>query len=318
MKTGIKFTDIVQTYSLIKEHVHKTPVLTSSYLNNLAGANLFFKCENFQKVGAFKYRGAFNTLFRMKKLGFCGIVTTHSSGNHAQAVALAAKTLGFKAIIVMPENSSSVKIEAVRNYGAEIIFCRPGDAERQNKLEEVEREFSAVPIHPYQDIYVIMGQGTVSYEFFSQVENLNSIICPVGGGGLLAGTAISTKNYFHFSLTPKVYGAEPNQASDTYQSLASGKRITKFSSNTICDGLRTGIGDINFTIIQNTVESILLAEENEIIQATKLIWERLKILVEPSAAISLAVVLKNKELFKNQNVGIILSGGNVDLDNLPW
>lgn len=312
-----KINDIEIAYSKIKEKIHQTPVLTNSYINSLSNSDIYFKCENFQKVGAFKYRGATNAVMNLVDSGYKGIVATHSSGNHAQALALAARENGLKAIIVMPENSPQVKVNAVRGYGAEIVFCESNIEARETTLNKILNEKEAKFIHPYTNFDVISGQGTAALELINEIPNLDIIITPVGGGGLLSGTLITSKElYQHQSI--KVYAAEPLMANDAYISFTTKKRVETFTPNTICDGLRTTIGEINFEIMNKYLDDILLADEDEIISAMKLIWERMKIIIEPSCAVPLAVILKNKEIFTNKKVGVILTGGNVDLNNLPW
>jgi len=317
-----KINDIEIAYSLIKDKIHQTPVLTNSHINSISNSNIFFKCENFQKVGAFKYRGATNAVMNLVKSGYNEIVATHSSGNHAQALALAARENGLKAIIVMPDNSPRVKVDAVRGYGAEIVFCEANIEARETTLQKILKEKEAKFIHPYTNFDVISGQGTASLELIKEIQNLDIIITPVGGGGLLSGTLITSKELDpeknNISKNIKVYAAEPKMANDAYISFKTKKRVETFTPNTICDGLRTTIGEINFEIMNKYLDDVLLAEENEIIAAMRLIWERMKIIIEPSCAVPLAVILKNKEIFANKKVGVILTGGNVDLGNLPW
>lgn len=309
--------DIQTAYTQIKNKIHKTPVLTNSYINSITNSNIYFKCENFQKVGAFKYRGATNAVMNLVKSGYKGIVATHSSGNHAQALALAARENGLKAIIVMPDNSPKVKVDAVREYGAEIVFCESNIAARETTLQKILDEKEAKFIHPYTNFDVISGQGTASLELINEIPNLDIIITPVGGGGLLSGTLITSKE-LDPNKSIKVIAAEPLMANDAYISFTTKQRVESFTPNTICDGLRTTIGEINFEIMNKYLDDILLAEENEIIAAMKLTWERMKIIIEPSCAVPLAVILKNQKIFSNKKVGVIITGGNVDLDNLPW
>lgn len=310
--------DIIQAHHLIKTQINKTPVLTNSYLNNLTGANIFFKCENFQKVGAFKYRGATNAVLTLVKDGYKGAVATHSSGNHAQALALAARVNGLNAIIVMPSNSPTVKVDAVKGYGAEVIFCEPNIKARETTLNQVLIDREAVFVHPYENPNVIAGQGTAALELINEVNNLDIIMTPIGGGGLISGTAITTKEISAKSKKIKVIGAEPQMANDAFISFITKDRVKDFTPNTICDGLRTTIGEINFEIMNRYLDEILLADEIDIINAMKLTWERMKIIVEPSSAVTLATILKNQSIFEGKRVGIIISGGNVDLQNLPW
>lgn len=302
--------DIENAYKRIVKQINRTPVLISSQINSITGAELYFKCENFQKVGAFKYRGASNTLLLLSKERRSKGVATHSSGNHAQALALVAKNLGVKAYIVMPENSPSVKITAVEGYGAEITFCKPTLEARESTLQSIIDKYGAEFIHPYNREEIITGQGTASLELLEEVPNLDIIITPVGGGGLLSGTAIYSKNH---NSKIKVYGAEPQGASDAHSSLHQQKIIPSINPQTICDGLLTSLGTLTFDYISNYVDDILLANDKQVIEAMKLIYERMKIIVEPSSAITLAVVIANPDIFVGRKVGLILSGGNVDM-----
>jgi threonine dehydratase len=300
---------------LIEEFVHRTPVYRSRYLDELCGAALYFKCENFQRMGAFKMRGAMHAVLKLtdqeKKAG----VATHSSGNFAQALSLAASRLGIKAYIVMPSNSNEVKKRAVAGYGGEIIECEPSLEAREKTLEQVVKKTGAIFIHPYNNYDVILGNSTASLELFTDTGDLDYLLAPVGGGGLLSGTAIAAS---HLSPECKVIGCEPFGADDAYRSLETGTLQPSVNPKTIADGLRTSLGDITFPIIKQLVSNIIRVEEDEIIAAMKLIWERMKIVVEPSGAIGLAAVIKEKALFRSSQTGIILSGGNVDLDNLPF
>ncbi len=297
----------------IQPYIHRTPVLTSQALDQMAGATLFFKCENFQKMGAFKMRGAANAILQLTEEQRQRGVATHSSGNFAQAMALAAQMLGIPAYIVMPSNSPEVKKAAVRGYGGEIIECEPTLAARETTLAQVVERTGATFIHPFNDGNVIIGQGTAALELLQDVENVDVIIAPVGGGGLLSGTALAAR---HFSPKTKVWAGEPKGADDAWQSKQSGKIIPQTNPQTIADGLRTSLGDKTFPIIRDYVESIVLVEEEEIIGALRLLMERMKIVVEPSGAVALAAVFKEKEALAGKRVGIILSGGNVDLKAL--
>ncbi|MEZ4778537.1 MAG: pyridoxal-phosphate dependent enzyme [Flavobacteriaceae bacterium] len=307
--------DILDAYKRVKPFVHRTPVLTSSFLNDLSGASLFFKCENFQKMGAFKMRGAVNAIQNLSEAQKQKGVVTHSSGNFGQAVALAAKNLGIKAYVVMPENAPSVKREAVMGYGAEVILCESTIKAREATSAKIVDEKGATFLHPSNHMDVILGNATATLELLVDYPNLDKVLSPVGGGGLLAGTALST---YYFGKNCKTLAGEPAQANDAYRSFQSGKIETNDTSVTIADGLRTHLGDINFPIIQKLVSEIICVEESEIIDAMKLIWERMKIIIEPSSAVALAAILKQKETFRNQKIGIIISGGNVDVKNLPF
>ncbi|MUU78890.1 pyridoxal-phosphate dependent enzyme [Winogradskyella endarachnes] len=306
---------LIQTHNRIKPFIHKTPVLTSKLLDEIAGCNLFFKCENFQKMGAFKMRGAANAILSLSDEERQRGVVTHSSGNFAQAVSLAAQKLGVKAYIVMPKNAPQVKKNAVKTYGGEIIECESTPQAREAMANKIKEEKGASFLHPSNQDEVIYGNATAAMELLEEHPNLDVIITPVGGGGLLAGTALAVNQ---FVPNCKIIGAEPMEVDDAYRSLKSGKIEKNESTNTIADGLKTYLGDRNFPIIKTLVDKIIRVEEQEIKEAMQLIWERMKIIVEPSSAVAFAAVLKNKEEFKNKSVGIIISGGNVDLKNLPF
>ncbi len=304
------FAEIKKAHNRIKNFIHRTPVLTCQSLNKITGAEIYFKCENFQKVGAFKIRGATNAVFSLGQVGVEKGVATHSSGNHAAALAQAAKWRGVKSYVVMPENSPRVKINAVKEYGAEIQFCKPTLQAREKGLEEVIERTGATFIHSYDNYNVICGQGTVALELLEEVTDLDIVIAPVGGGGLLSGTAIATT-----ALTSgtKIIAAEPKGADDAYRSFYSGKIIILKNPDTIADGLLTCLCELTFAIIKKYVNEILTVSEIDIKRAMRYIWERMKIIVEPSAAVPFGVVLSNKKKFKGKKIGIILSGGNVEL-----
>lgn len=302
--------DIEKAHEKIKHFIHYTPVLTNSSINEMAGAELFFKCENFQKIGAFKIRGGMNASLSLTPEQLAKGLATHSSGNHAQAIAFAAKTLGTKAYIVMPSNSPSVKVNAVKGYGAEVIFCEPNQAAREASLQKVVDETGAEFIHPYDDDRVITGQATCVKELLATVPDIEVVFTPVGGGGLLSGTALGA-HYFHPSV--KVYAGEPVGAADAILSFRSGKVEKTPYVNTIADGLLTTLSERTLSIIRKHVTDIFLVTEEEIKAALRLVYERMKIVVEPSCVVPLAAVLKNKEQFKGRKIGIILTGGNVDL-----
>ncbi len=312
--------EIEEASERIKPFIHRTPVLTCNTLNRLCGAELFFKCENFQKAGAFKIRGAANALFSLGDDEASRGVATHSSGNHAAALALAARWRGIKAYVVMPENAPRVKKDAVTGYGAEIAFCKPTLEAREKSLADVVRRTGAAFIHPYNDYRVIPGQGTAALELCDKVPGLDVVMAPVGGGGLLSGTATAVS-----AVSPKtlVVGVEPEQADDAYRSFRAGKLLPVGRPDTIADGLRTSLGSLTFAIIRRHVRDILTVSEEAIVDAMRLIWERMKIIVEPSAAVPLAAFLTKgagaeRTAFAGKRIGIILSGGNVDLANLPW
>jgi len=309
------FSDIKRAHQRISQYISQTPVMTSQNIDDVAGCSLYFKCENFQKVGAFKMRGASNAIFSYRpedrEKGFA----CHSSGNHGQAVALASKLAGAKAYIIMPENSSKVKMAAVRSYGAEVVLCEPNDVSREQTCANIIDEKGAVLIHPFNDYNIIAGQATACKELLEEVDDLDSVITPVGGGGLAAGTALCA-HYIEPNLN--VYLGEPTEVDDTYHSLKAGKIIPNKSANTIADGLKTTIGEKNFEILKDHVKEVFTVTEQEIIDAMKLIWERMKIVIEPSSAVAFASILKNKSVFEGKKVGIILTGGNVDLTKLPF
>jgi len=309
------FIDVIDAYKGIKDVINRTPVMTSRSLNDMFGCELFFKCENFQRVGAFKFRGAANAVLSLIEQDNLKAVATHSSGNHAQALALAAKMNNVPAYVVMPSNSPQVKKDAVAGYGANITFCEPTLQARESTLEKIIEQTGAVFIHPYDNFDVISGQGTAAYELLDEIENLDYIITPVGGGGLLSGTLITAKE---LSPDTKVVAAEPLGADDAFRSLQSGKLQPSLNPDTICDGLLTSLSEMTFEIIYNNVHRIMKVSDEAVINAMRLIWERMKIIVEPSAAIVLGAVLENKIVFNNKRIGLILSGGNVDLSNLPW
>ena len=299
----------------IRPHIYRTPVLTNARLDAACGGKLFFKCENLQKVGAFKARGATNAVFSLGDAESLRGVVTHSSGNHAAALARAAKLRGIPAYIVMPTNSSKPKIRAVEGYGGKITFCEPNQAAREEACARLMETTLATLVHPFEDERVMAGQGTATIELLEDVPDLDAILCPVGGGGLLCGTAIAAK-----ALRPqvKIIGTEPAGADDAARSFRAGQLIPLTKVETIADGLRTSMGKPNFALTQRHVENIVTVSEAAIIAAMRLIWEAVKVIVEPSAAVPYAALLENKVVVTHQRVGIILSGGNVDLDLLPW
>jgi len=301
---------ITEAHKRIYPFIHRTPVLTSAALNKISGAELFCKCENFQKIGAFKIRGAMNAVTSLPKEKLQNGIATHSSGNHAQAIAYAARQTGAKAYVVMPDNSPKVKVDAVKDYGAEITFCEPTQQARETTLQQIVHNTGAEFIHPYNDYRVITGQATCAKELIEEIPSLNCIIAPVGGGGLLSGTCLSAEYFLPSAL---LYAGEPEGAADAVLSLRSGKIETAPYINTIADGLLTKLGDKTFPIIRQKVIEIFTVSDKEIIAALKLVYERMKIVIEPSGAVPLAALLKHKEKFNGRKVGIIFSGGNVDL-----
>ena len=315
MSTIPSWSDIKIAHSRIKKYITETPTITSSTIDDITGATLFFKCENFQKTGSFKMRGASNAIFSLPPEKRLNGFATHSSGNHAQAVAYACKTAGVKAYIVMPHNAPKVKIDAVRNYDGEIHFCEPNEAARLKTCQDIIARTGAVFIPPFGDAAVITGQATASKELLESIPDLDFILAPVGGGGLASGTALTVK---YISPTTQVILGEPEIVNDTYLSLKAGKIIPVTNTNTIADGLKTTIGKLNYEIISANVKEVIPVSEEEIIAAMRMIWERMKIIIEPSCAVPFAAVLRRKELFLGKKVGIILTGGNVDLGNLPF
>lgn len=307
--------EILATMERITPFIHKTPVLTSTSINRILGVELFFKCENFQRMGAYKMRGAVNAVLKLSDEEKARGVVTHSSGNFAQALALAAKSVNIKAYIVMPSNAPKVKKAAVLEYGAEVIECPPTTQDREAVAAKITKEKGATFIHPSNDLNVIFGQGTAALELIKEQNALDYIFVPVGGGGLLAGTALAAH---YFSPGTKVIAGEPFGADDAYHSLKAGKIIPCENPLTIADGLRTSLGDKNFPIIQKLVKEIIRVEEQEIIDAMKMIWQRMKIIIEPSSAVAFAALIREKGRFKNKKAGVILSGGNVDVENLPF
>ena len=309
------FADVQKAHKIVNKYAHRTPVLTSSSMNKIVGGNLFFKCENFQKVGAFKFRGACNAVFSLTGEEAQKGVATHSSGNHAAALALAANMRGIAANIVMPDNSPEIKKKAVAGYGAKITFCEPTLQARETTLAKIVAETGATEIHPYNNFNVIAGQGTAAKELIEDIGDFDVIIAPVGGGGLLSGTALSTK-----CLLPdcKVIAAEPAGADDAYRSFHEKKIIPSVSPKTIADGLLTSLGSRNFEIIMANVDDIVTVSEEKIVEAMRMIWERMKIIIEPSSAVPLAAILEGKIDVQNKKIGIILSGGNLDLGKLPF
>ena len=299
----------------IRPYIHRTPVLTNSWLNDACSASLFFKCENFQKVGAFKARGATNAVFALDDETALRGVATHSSGNHGAAVARAAKLRGVSAHIVMPTNSAKVKIRAVESYGAQVVFCDPTEESREIKCAEVINQTGATLIHSFENEHVVAGQGTAAMELLEDIPDLDVIMCPVGGGGLLSGTAVAAK-----SMRPdiKVIAVEPENADDAAQSFRAGTRIVTEKKFTIADGLRTNIGEPNFAIVQQYVDDVVTVSEEAIVAAMRAIWETMKIVIEPSAAVPYAAIAQHVVDVESKRVGIILTGGNVDLDALPW
>ncbi len=307
--------DVKEAVKRVTPYVHHTPVLTSATINGMLNASVFFKCENFQRMGAFKFRGAINAILQLSEDERARGVITHSSGNFAAALALAARLLETKAYIVMPSDAPRVKKEAVAGYGAQIIECAPGLKNRETSMVLQQKKTGATFIHPSNNLNVILGNSTAVMEMANEVKTLDVVIAPVGGGGLIAGTALAT-NYLSYYI--ETIGAEPFGADDAFLSLKTGKIQPSINPKTIADGLRTQLGDLNFPIIQKFVSKIIRVEESEIIDSMKFIWERMKIVIEPSSAVAVAALFRNRSEFKNRRVGVILSGGNIDISRLPF
>ena len=309
------YDDVLAAHARIEPHIHRTPVLTSSYFNALTGAELFFKCENFQKAGAFKVRGASNAVFGLSDADAARGVATHSSGNHALSLSYAAGRRGIPCAVVMPRTAPQAKKDAVRGYGGTITECEPSTSSREEVFARVQAQTGADFVHPYNDPRVIAGQATCSRELMEQVDGLEQIIAPIGGGGMISGTCLTLS-----AIAPKVqiYAAEPEQADDALRSLRAGHIIADDAPDTVADGLKVPLKDLTWHFVKSRVTDILSASEQEIIDAMRLTWARMKIVIEPSCAVPLATILKNPEVFRGRRVGVIITGGNVDLDKLPW
>ncbi len=305
--------DLLDARERIDTIVHNTPVMSSTTLNEMVGAEVFLKCENFQRMGAYKMRGASHAISLLNQDQLTKGVVTHSSGNFAQAIALAAKIKGIKSKIVMPENAPAVKVDAVRGYGAEIVFSGSRPIDREEAVNDVINDAGMTFIHPSNDLQVILGNSTCAQEFMEEIPGLDILIVPVGGGGLLAGTALAAH---WFSPSTLVWAAEPQNVDDAFRSMVSGKIETNEKADTIADGLRTNLGDINFPIIKELVNKVLLVSEEEIVAAMWWVWERMKIIIEPSSAVAVAAVIRYKDQLKGKRVGVIISGGNVDIKDL--
>ena len=309
------FDDMLAAHARIKPHIHQTPVLTSSYFNDLTGAQLFFKCENFQKAGAFKVRGASNAVFGLSDADAAKGVCTHSSGNHALSLSYAAGRRGFPCNVVMPRTAPQAKKDAVRGYGGIITECEPSTTSREAVFADVQAATGGDFVHPYNDPRVIAGQGTCSRELMEQTDGLDMVIAPIGGGGMISGTCLTLS---HLAPEVQIIAAEPEQADDAYRSFTAGHIIGDDAPNTIADGLKVPLKDLTWHFVSNHVTDILTASENEIVAAMKLTWQRMKIVIEASCAVPLATILKNKGTFAGKRVGVIITGGNVDMDTLPW
>jgi threonine dehydratase len=308
-------TDMFEAHRRIKPHIHRTPVLTSTFIDSLVGANLFFKCENLQKAGAFKARGASNAVFGLSDEQAARGVATHSSGNHGTCLSYAAGRRGIPCTVVMPRTAPQAKKDAVRGYGGKVVECEPSTTSREAVFAEVVAETGAEFVHPYNDSRVIAGQATCSKELIEQVDDLDAVIAPIGGGGMVSGTCLTLSS---LARNVKIYAAEPEQADDAYRSFKAGHIIADDAPNTVADGLKVPLKELTWHFVKRDVSDILTASEAEIIDAMKLIWKRMKIVMEPSSAVPLATILKNKQLFAGKRVGVIITGGNVDLGTLPW
>jgi len=304
--------DIIAAHDRIRNHIHRTPVMTSAGIDEMTGAKIFFKCENFQKVGAFKARGAMNAVLSLAPEERAKGIATHSSGNHAQAIARAARVVNVPALIVMPSTAPKIKKNGVLGYGGKIFECEPTLQARETTLAEVIKRTGAAEVHPFNNDAVITGQATAAKELIEEAPKLDFLLAPVGGGGLLSGTLLSAK---YFSPDTKVVAGEPEGADDAYRSMQSGK-IEVSQASSIADGLLTSLGDKTFPIIRDHIDEVITVSDEEIIKAMRIIWERMKIIIEPSCAVPFAAVLKKKEKFAGKNVGIILTGGNVDLEKV--
>ena len=309
------YDDVLVAHERIKPYIHETPVLTSRFLNELTGAELFFKCENFQKAGAFKVRGACNAVFGLDQATAAIGVATHSSGNHALSLSYAAGQRGIPVTVVMPRTAPQAKKDAVRGYGGTIVECEPSTSSREAVFADVVAASGAEFVHPYNDPRVIAGQGTCSKELVGQVNNLDAVVAPIGGGGMISGTCLTLSN---IAPEVKIYAAEPLNADDAARSFRAGHIIADDAPETVADGLKVPLKDLTWHFVSNHVTDILTATEEEIVDAMKLIWKRMKLVMEPSSAVPLATILKNPEVFRGKRVGIIITGGNVDLDKLPW
>ena len=309
------YEDVIAAHARIEPYIHRTPVLTSSYFNELTGAQLFFKCENFQKAGAFKVRGACNAVFGLDDETAKKGVATHSSGNHALSLSYAAGRRGIPVTVVMPRTAPEAKKAAVRGYGGTVVECEPSTTSREAVFAEVVAASGAEFVHPYNDPRVIAGQATCSKELVEDIADLDAIVAPIGGGGMISGSCLTLSN---ISPGTKVYAAEPLNADDAYRSFKAGHIIADDAPQTVADGLKVPLKELTWHFVSNHVEDILLATEQEIIDAMYLTWQRMKIVIEPSCAVPLAVILKNRAVFEGKRVGVIITGGNVDLNKLPW
>jgi threonine dehydratase len=308
-------SDVKTAHERISPHIHYTPIVTSQFLDAKTGAKLFFKCENFQKAGAFKVRGASNAVFGLDDATAAKGVATHSSGNHALSLSYAAGRRGIPCTVVMPKTAPQAKKDAVIGYGGTIVECEPATTSREAVFAEVVAKTGADFVHPYNDPRVIAGQATCSLELIDQVKDLDCVVAPIGGGGMISGTCLTLS---HLAPSIEIFAAEPKQADDAYRSFKAGHIIADDAPVTVADGLKVPLKNLTWHFVSNHVTDILTASEQEIIDAMKLTWQRMKMVIEPSCAVPLAVILKNPDLFRGKKVGVIITGGNVDLDKLPW
>ncbi len=309
------YDDVKAAHERIRPYIHRTPILTSSFMNELTGAELFFKCENFQKAGAFKVRGASNAVFGLDEDAAKIGVATHSSGNHALSLSYAAGRRGIPVTVVMPRTAPDAKKAAVRGYGGTVVECEPSTSSREAVFAEVVAESGADFVHPYNDPRVIAGQATCSKEMLEDIDELDAIIAPIGGGGMISGTCLTVSN---IAPDVKIYAAEPKNADDAYRSFKAGHIIADDAPQTVADGLKVPLKELTWHFVSNHVEDILIATEQEIIDAMYLTWQRMKMVMEPSCAVPLATIIKNRDIFAGKRVGVVITGGNVDLDKLPW
>ena len=309
------YNDVLAAHELIRPYIHCTPVLTSNYFNDRTGAELFFKCENFQKAGAFKARGASNAVFGLSEEQAAKGVATHSSGNHGLSLSYAAGQRGIKATVVMPRTAPEAKKEAVRGYGGIVVECEPSTSSREAVFAEVVAQSGADFVHPYNDPRVIQGQATCSKELIEEVGELDALVAPIGGGGMVSGSCLTLSN---IAPNTKIYAAEPKNADDAYRSFKAGHIIADDAPQTVADGLKVPLKDLTWHFVSNYVTDIFTVTEEEIVEAMYLCWQRMKIVMEPSSAVAIAAILKNPEVFAGKKVGVILTGGNVDLNKLPW
>ncbi len=309
------YQDMLEAHERIKPHIRRTPIRTSDYLNDLTGAQIFFKCENFQEPGAFKVRGATNAVFGLDEAQAAKGVATHSSGNHASCLSYAAMLRGIPCNVVMPHSAPQAKKDTVRRYGGKITECEPSTSSREATFARVQAETGGDFVHPYNDPRVIAGQGTCAKEMIEDTGGLDIVVAPIGGGGMISGTCLTLS-----TLAPetKVIAAEPEQADDAYRSFKAGHIIADDAPRTVADGLLVPLKDLTWHFVKSHVSDILTASDPEIVDAMKLTWKHLRVVMEPSSAVPLATILKNKDVFKGKRVGVIITGGNVDLDKLPW